>query len=97
MQFEWDARKESTNRHKHGVSFEEARTVFSDASALFMEDPDHSHAEDRFLLLGLSCHLRILLVVHCERESHDGELLIRIISSRPATQREERQYYGRAQ
>ena len=45
-----------------------------------MSDPEHSSTEDRFLLLGLSCHLRILLVVHCERESHDGELLIRIIS-----------------
>lgn len=97
MRFEWDARKDRVNLSKHGVAFEEARSVFSDASALFMSDPDHSSTEDRFLLLGLSCHLRILLVVHCERESNDGELLIRIISSRPATQREERQYLGGAQ
>jgi hypothetical protein len=95
MQFEWDARKERINRNKHGVAFEEARTVFSDVSALFMTDPDHSIEEERFLLLGLSCHLRILLVVHCERESRDGDLVIRIISSRPATQREEQQYLGR--
>ena len=78
------------------VAFEEARTVFSDDSALFMADPDHSIEEERFLLLGLSCRLRILLVVHCERGSREGELAIRIISSRPATRHEERQYLRRA-
>lgn len=96
MHFEWDARKDRVNRRKHGVAFEEARSVFSDVSALFMADPDHSQDEERFLLLGLSCHVRILLVVHCERSTVDGELVIRIISSRPATKSEERQYLGRA-
>jgi len=92
MQFEWDARKNAVNRKKHGVGFEEARTVFSDPDALLLEDPDHSVEEERFLLLGTSCHWRLLLVVHCERHPGADELVVRIISSRPATRTEAKQY-----
>lgn len=96
MQFEWDATKDAINRKKHGVGFEEARTVFSDAEGLLIEDPDHSTAgEKRFLLLGMSWRLRVLVVVHCERENDGADLLLRIISARKATQNEVRQYRGR--
>ena len=65
LRFEWDETKASRNVQKHGVSFEEARTVFSDEAALFMPDPAHSEEEERFLLLGASRGLRLLMVVHC--------------------------------
>jgi uncharacterized DUF497 family protein len=89
--FEWDDAKNEGNRRKHGVSFEEAQTVFSDDHALFMGDPDHSETEDRFLLLGLSSLLRTLVVCHCYQEQED---LIRIISARKADA-EERALYNR--
>jgi len=91
LRFEWDIRKESQNRRKHGVSFTEAETVFSDDHALLVDDPDHSDQEDRFALLGLSAGLRTLVVVHCYREQ---EAVIRIISARKAT-RKERDIYNR--
>jgi uncharacterized protein len=91
LRFEWDARKEAQNRRKHGVSFAEAETVFSDDHALLVDDPDHSDREDRFALLGLSARLRTLVVVHCYREE---EAVIRIISARKAT-RKERDIYNR--
>jgi uncharacterized DUF497 family protein len=91
LRFDWDPRKNAVNKRKHGVSFEEAVTVFSDEHALFMRDPDHSSEEDRFLLLGLSSMLRTLVVCHCFRESDD---LVRIISARKAT-RSERGHYNR--
>jgi len=91
LRFEWDSRKESQNRRKHGVSFAEAETVFSDDHALLVDDPDHSDQEDRFALLGLSAGLRTLVVVHCYREQ---EAVIRIISARKAT-RKERDIYNR--
>jgi hypothetical protein len=90
LTFEWDDRKSQANRRKHGVSFEEAQTVFLDDNALFMSDPDHSQEEDRFLLLGLSSLARALVVCHCYRESDE---VIRIISARKAD-REERQLYA---
>lgn len=90
--FEWDNRKKTENKKKHGISFEEAQTVFVDENALLIHDPDHSHEEDRFLLLGLSSKFRVLLVCHCYRKSAD---VIRIISARKATRKEEKQYWKR--
>jgi hypothetical protein len=89
--FAWDARKAAENERKHGVSFSEAETVFSDEHALLIDDPDHSESEDRFILLGLSAKLRILVVVHTYRET---ERVIRIMSARKAT-RAERDIYNR--
>ena len=74
---------------KHGVSFEEARTVFFDENAKVINDPDHSESEDRFILLGVSSALRLLLVCHCYRQ---GDSVIRIISARKASPRESKQY-----
>ncbi|QQS07640.1 MAG: BrnT family toxin [Fibrobacterota bacterium] len=91
MEFEWNAEKADRNLKKHGVSFLEARSVFDDDEALFIEDPDHSEEEERFILLGSSYKLRILIVVHCEREQDT----IRIISSRKATRKEALHYHRR--
>ena len=87
--FEWDESKNRANRKKHGVSFEEARSAFLDENARVMPDPEHSDEEDRFVLLGLSASLRILVVCHCYRED---ESVIRIISARKADREEQRQY-----
>lgn len=85
MRFEWNKSKNTSNRRKHGVSFEEAQTVFYEDSAVLFDDPDHSVDEDRFLLLGPSAASRILIVVHCYREPDE---VIRIISARRATRNE---------
>jgi len=90
--FEWDPRKDAENQRKHGVSFEEARTVFADEYALLLDDPDHSGGEERFILLGLSAAFRVLVVVHTYR-AHDD--IIRIISARKATKVERQQYDAR--
>ncbi|GAB7494479.1 BrnT family toxin [Bilophila wadsworthia] len=92
MRFEWDAEKASINQKKHGVTFEEAQTVFGDYDALRIFDPDHSEDEDRFILLGLSTVLRILVVCHCYREDDER---IRIISARKATKKESAAYERR--
>lgn len=89
LKFEWDPSKASTNAKKHGITFEEARTVFDDDFARLLHDPDHSHNEERFILLGMSYTLKILTVVHCYR---DQEGVIRIISARESTKNEARQY-----
>ena len=89
--FSWDPRKARSNERKHGVSFEEAQTVFSDDNGLLLDDPEHSEREARFLLLGLSSSLRILVVSHTLRE----EDTIRIISAREASVSESRQYLER--
>ena len=89
LEFEWDARKERENRRKHGVSFEEAKTVFFDENAVEFYDDVHSPWEDRFLMLGLSGRLRVLLVCHCLRERGT---IIRIISARKATKKEQEFY-----
>ncbi len=81
IEFEWDHTKSKSNKKKHGISFEEAQTVFNDPNARLIADPDHSDDEDRFVLLGLSEQLRMLVVCHCYRESNT---LIRIISARRA-------------
>ena len=91
LRFEWDPRKAAENKQKHGVSFEEAKSIFADQFAVLTVDPDHSSGEDRFLLLGLSAKLRTLVVSHCYRKAED---VIRIISARKAT-RKERDIYNR--
>ena len=90
--FVWDDRKRKTNERKHGVSFEEAATAFADEQGLLIGDPDHIDDEDRYVLLGLSSALRLLIVVHCHRES---DSVIRIISARRATKTERTQYRHR--
>jgi uncharacterized protein len=91
IRFEWDRAKNSINKRKHGVSFEEAETVFSDEHALLINDPEHSDEEERFILLGLSAALRTVVVCHCYREKDE---VIRIISARKAD-RSERNHYNR--
>lgn len=89
MEFTWDESKASANLKKHKISFEEAQTVFKDTEALRIYDPDHSEEEERFLLLGLSSNIRMLVVCHCYRKY--GEQ-IRIISARKATKMESLTY-----
>ncbi|WP_309681002.1 BrnT family toxin [Polaromonas sp.] len=89
LHFEWDDRKAAANARKHGVSFEEARSVFVDERAKLIDDPDHSEDEDRFVLLGLSSTLRLLLVCHCYRREGN---VIRLISARKASTNEARSY-----
>jgi len=91
ISFEWDD-KNTVNKKKHGISFKEAQTVFSDENALLIHDPDHSQEEDRFILLGLSSSIRILIVCHCYRKNDE---IIRIISARKATRSEQKQYWER--
>ena len=89
LTFEWNSRKAAENRRKHRVSFEEAKSAFLDENARVIADSEHADDEDRFILLGLSIQLRLLVVVHCCRES---ENVIRIISARKAAPSERRQY-----
>lgn len=88
--FEWDLGKAQTNKEKHGVSFEEAATVFDDLHARVIQDPDHSYEEERFIILGLSIKMNVMVVCHCVREI-TGK--IRIISARKATKKEESSYW----
>lgn len=90
IQFEWDSTKATANLRKHGVSFEEAQSVFYDEFAVQFFDEEHSTGEERFLLLGMSITAQLLLVCHCEREAGN---IIRIISARKATKRESA-FYG---
>jgi uncharacterized DUF497 family protein len=92
MHFDWDTEKAVANQIKHGVSFEEAQTVFNDCGALRIYDPDHSEDEERFVLLGLSASLHVLVVCHCYRENDEK---IRIISARKATKKESATYEKR--
>lgn len=92
LRFEWDERKNRSNKKKHGVSFEEARSVFLDENARLIDDPDHSEDEDRFVLMGISEVLRVLVVCHCYRK--DGSV-IRIISARRADTEERSSYEAR--
>ena len=91
IQFEWDKAKAASNLRKHGVSFEEAETVFYDDLAVQFFDTEHSSDEERFLLLGMGSSANLLLVCHCERL---GGEVIRIISARKATKRESAYYTG---
>jgi uncharacterized protein len=92
LRFEWSKQKQKDNIKKHGVSFDEARTVFYDENALQFFDPDHSEDEDRFILLGISYKLRIIVICHCFLES---ETVVRIISARKADRDEEKEYWRR--
>ena len=89
VRFEWDEKKAAANAKKHGVSFNEAKSVFVDERAKLIDDPDHSADEDRFVLLGLSSALRLLLVCHCYRSENN---VIRIISARKANAKESKSY-----
>lgn len=89
IKFSWDARKAERNIKEHKVSFEEASTVFFDENARLIHDPGHSAKEDRFILLGISRSLRLLVVCHCYRGK---ERIIRIISARKADKQEQKQY-----
>ena len=92
IRFEWDENKNSINKEKHQVSFEEAQTVFYDDNALVIDDPEHSKDEERFIILGNSSIANLLVVCHCYRKS---ETVIRIISARKATKKESAYYYGK--
>lgn len=92
IKFEWDAHKAAINLQKHGVSFEEAKTVFFDEFGVQFFDEAHSFDEERFLMLGMSSQAKLLIVCHCERE-HGA--VIRIISARKATKRESAFYRGK--
>ncbi len=89
LHFEWDERKSADNERKHGVSFAEAQSVFADENAVEFFDHDHSEGEDRFILLGVSGRLRVLVVCYCQRMGN----LIRIISARKADKREKKDYW----
>jgi uncharacterized protein len=92
MIFEWNTNKAINNQKKHGISFEEAQTTFSDDNALLIDDPDHSEDEDRFILLGLSSTSKMLVVCHYYRENDE---VIRIISARKASRKESKTYRSR--
>lgn len=89
LYFGWDENKNRLNLKKHGITFEEASTVFFDDNAILFDDPAHSVEEDRFILLGMSETAKLCVVCHCYRES---DTVIRIISARQATRREENRY-----
>lgn len=92
LRFEWDEKKFNLNQRKHGISFLEAQTVFSDENGLLLDDPDHSLEEERYIVLGMSSKLRLLVISHTYRKE---DLIIRIISARKATRMEHRQYWSR--
>lgn len=89
INFEWDENKNKTNQRKHGIDFEEAKTVFYDDNALLFDDPEHSIDEDRFLILGISKYENLCIVSHCYRSKDN---IIRIIPARKATKNEIRTY-----
>ena len=90
IRFEWDESKNRENKRKHGVSFDEAQTVFLDENAIRYYDPDHSEDEDRFIMLGMSFKLRVLVVCHCYRLD---DKVIRIVSARRANKKETAIYW----
>ena len=89
LRFEWDSTKSASNAKKHGIGFDEAKSIFADERAKLIADPEHSDDEDRFILLGLSTKLRLLVVCHCYRGKNN---IIRIISARKATTVESKDY-----
>ena len=91
IHFEWSEKKNEVNIKKHGISFEEGKSVFYDQNAIEFYDEDHSHDEQRFLLLDFSDKLKLLIICHCFRKSDSR---IRIISARKATKNESK-YYSR--
>ena len=93
MKFEWDEKKNKINKIKHGISFQEAETVFDDENAIIIYDKQHSADEDRFIIIGEDEQFRKLTVCHCYRDCDDD--IVRIISARKATIVETSIYYGR--
>jgi hypothetical protein len=91
IRFSWDEQKNRANQKKHRISFDEAQTVFFDENAIEYFDPDHSVDEDRFLMLGISFRLRVLVVSYCLRQRGSE---IRIISARKTTRKEQKVYFG---
>jgi uncharacterized protein len=91
IRFEWDENKSRENKRKHRVALDEAQTVFVDENAIRFFDPDHSADEDRFIMLGMSFTLRVLVACHCYREN---DSVIRIISARKADKREQASYWS---
>ena len=89
MRFEWDENKNQINQQKHGISFEEAQTVFFDDYAILFDDPDHSIGEERFLIIGVTENEKVCIVSHCYKDTGN---VIRIISARPATKNEKKTY-----
>ena len=89
INFEWDENKNKINKNKHGISFEEAKTVFCDEFAILFDDPDHSEEEERFLIIGTTNKEKICIVSHCYREK---DSIVRIISARKATKTERKIY-----
>ncbi len=87
--FEWDEHKNTINKKKHGISFESAKTVFFDENAILFDDPEHSEIEERFLIIGLTMSDKICIVSHCCRDNGN---VIRIISAREATKKEQQIY-----
>jgi len=87
LQFEWDSKKSQSNNKKHGITFEEASTIFRDPLSITIPDPAHSIGEDRFITIGTSVNEKLIVVVHIDRND-----IIRIISARKATRNERRQY-----
>jgi len=94
IRFVWDEQKAAGNQRRHGVTFEEAVTVFYDDAAVEFFDDEHSEKEDRFMLLGMSRNLRLLVVCHCHRDIAGGREVIRIISARKADAEERKHYHG---
>ena len=92
IKFEWDENKHKSNIKTHKVSFDEAKSIFYDENARLIADPEHSEFEDRFILLGMSSQLRILVVSHTYRKNDE---IIRLISARKATKNETKYYFGR--
>ncbi len=92
IRFTWDPQKSIENYKKHGIAFNEAKSIFYDPNARLIFDPDHSVKEDRFIMIGISNKLRIIIVCHCYREKEE---VIRIISARKATAAEARFYERR--
>ena len=91
LKITWDDSKNTVNKRKHGISFEEAQSVFYDAFARLIHDPDHSADEDRYILLGRSSRLQLMIVCHCYRGENQ---IIMIISARKANRSEQKQYEG---
>lgn len=89
LKFEWDENKNQTNIQKHGISFEEASSVFYDDEALILNDEAHSQNEDRFVLIGFSYKFNLLVVCHCYRQNEE---VVRIISARKASKSERNEY-----
>lgn len=89
IEFEWDETKNEANKKKHKIAFEDATTVFYDPNALIIPDTEHSAEEDRFLILGMSATINLLVVSHCYRAS---DSVIRLISARKATKNEAKHY-----